>query len=196
MTNYPLHIKFKAISLANQAHILDSTGDSLFYIKQKLLKIKERIIVYEDDSQQQPICFIQADRVIDWSAKYHFSDPKENVLGGVQRKGARSLWKAEYEIFNNNGVDFVLREESAFVRFMDGIVGEIPILGIFSGYFFNPIYNIFRSSDGALVMRLVKERSLLETGYRIEKTEEVAPAEEFRLLLGALTAMTLERFRG
>ena len=194
--NYPLFIKFKAISLSNQANVLDENGASLFFIKQKLFKIREKITVFKDHTQTEALCYIQADRVIDWSATYNFTHANGETIGCVKRKGARSLWKAEYHIYTHEGTDFLLQEESAFVRFMDSLIGEVPVLGIFSGYFFNPVYNITRASDGALVMQLIKERALLETGYRMEQLNPLDASEELSVLLGGLTTMILERFRG
>ena len=72
----------------------DAAGNSVFYVKQKLFKLKENIQVFRDESQSQLLFTIQADRIIDWSAKYHIRDTAGNELGAVRRHGMKSMWRA------------------------------------------------------------------------------------------------------
>jgi hypothetical protein len=72
---------------------------------------------------------------------------------------------------------------------------QIPVLGPFAGYFFNPSYIVTRT-DGTPVMRLQKLPAFFEGKFRIEKTGEMNPAEETRALLSLLMMLLLERARG
>jgi hypothetical protein len=88
-----------------------------------------------------------------------------------------------------------VREESVLTRFLDGAFQEIPILGIFSGYVFNPSYLVSRL-DGAPVMRLKKQPAFLEGRFAISKLGELTLQEEQRILLGLIMMTLLERMRG
>ena len=91
---------------------------------------------------------INADKWIDWSASYKFTDSEGNYLGRVGRKGMKSIWKAHYEVFDDNDkFDFKIQEENGFVKILDGLFGEIPVLSLFTGYIFNPSYAIINGSD-------------------------------------------------
>ena len=163
MYQFPLTMSFKKIALAPQITVRDSSGRTLMYVRQKLLKLKEEITVFTNESQSVELYKIHADRIIDFSAKYHFTDAKtEATLGAVKRKGRRSLWKAHYDIFDtNNFASLHITEDNGMVKVMDAIFGEIPIIGLLSGYLFNPTYSVLRE-DGTKVVSIKKKPALLE----------------------------------
>src|SRR5687768_7535937 len=135
--NFPVDLTFKLIALASQIYVRDSDGQLLGYVKQKLLKLKEDINVFADESQSLVLYNIKADRVLDFSARYTFRDGSGNVIGSIKRKGMRSIWRANYEIFNAaEHHEASISEESGWIKVFDSLVGEVPVLGMFTGYFF------------------------------------------------------------
>jgi hypothetical protein len=196
--NYPLHLTFKILAIAPQVRVTDSSGAPVLYVKQKILKLKEHVEVFTDDTKTNKLCDIRADKVIDWSAAYHFTDSSGTTFGGVRRQGGRSLWRAHYEIFENSPKDpaeFTIREENGMVKVMDGIVGGIPIIGAFAGYFFNPSYLVTRP-DGTPVIRMKKQPAFLEGKFTVEKLGELDTQEQGRTLTALLMMLMLERQRG
>ena len=91
--NYPIELNFKKIALSKQAMLTDSKGNSVAYARQKVLKLKEELEVFEDKSKAKRICTIKANKVIDFSAAYHFYTENKKCFGSVQRKGLLSIWK-------------------------------------------------------------------------------------------------------
>ncbi len=77
--------------------IADAQGNPLFYVRQKIFKLKEVINVFADVERSQELFTIKADRIIDFSARYNFSDPTGKVIGAVKRRGMKSLWKAHFD---------------------------------------------------------------------------------------------------
>lgn len=195
---YPLTMTFKILAFAPQIYVRDADGVDLMYVKQKLFKLKEDIRIYTNESQTEQIYTIKADRIIDFSPRFNFVNRQEMGLGAIKRQGMRSLWRASYDILSGESAQFQIREENAFVKIMDGLFGEIPILGIFSGYFFNPSYAVKYPGDtGATVMRFIKHRSFFESNFVIEKTSyDLSESEEELILLSILTATLMERRRG
>lgn len=193
---YPLTLSFKLLALASQIHIRDADDILIGYVKQKLLKFKEEINVFADERQMHKLFTIKADRVLDFSAKYNFTDSHGNLIGAIKRRGMRSIWKANYEIFDAAGnQNLQIAEESAWIKVFDALIGEIPIVGMFSGYVFNPAYIISRP-DGAPVARLEKQPAFFESKFQLDKKIELSDEEEIRVLLGVLTMTLLERARG
>src|SRR6185295_9715975 len=128
--NYPVDLTFKLLALASQIYVRDANGNLLGYVKQKLLKLKEDINVFTDESQTHVIYNIKADRVIDFSARYTFRDGAGNVLGSIKRQGMRSLWKANYEISDASDNHVMnINEENGWVKVVDALAGEVPVLG-------------------------------------------------------------------
>ncbi len=193
--NYPLTLSFKIVALAPQLSVYDAHGNLLLYIRQKIFKLKEAVTVFADDQRSQTLYNMKADRVIDFSAQYHFTDHQGMSVGSVKRKGMRSIWKAEYNIFDGDIVDMTIREENAWIKIVDGLVGEIPILGMFTGYFFHPAYLVTRSSD-ELVMRMEKQPAFFEGKFIIDRHSPLSEAEEERALLSLIMMILLERGRG
>ena len=194
--NFPLKLEFKKIALSPQISVIDSNGELLFYVKQKLLKIKEEITVFDDRGQTIPLYQIKADRVIDYSARYHFKDMNGIEVGSVRRQGTKSLWKAHYDIADANGMDiFSVQEENPWIRMMDSFLGDIPFLGMFSGYFFNPVYFVLHP-DGQPIFKVTKLPSMLESSFSVETLNEVSEAEQITAVLSMLMMVLVERTRG
>lgn len=194
--NYPIDLSFKLIALASQIYIRDADGNLIGYVKQKLLKLKEDINVFADESQTQHLYNIKADRVLDFSARYNFTDPSGKFSGAVKRRGMRSLWRSSYEIFDSNLNQVMqISEEKAWVKLVDTLVGEIPVLGIFTGYMFHPAYIVSRL-DGNPLVRVQKQPAFFESKFRMTDRENLSDEEEKLVLLSVLTMVLLERSRG
>lgn len=194
--NYPLSLSFKKLALASQIYIRDSQGNLAGYVKQKLLKLKEDINVYADEQQTRHLFNIKADRILDFSAKYNFTDSGGNYIGAIKRQGMRSIWKANYEVSDGSSNQvFQIHEENAWVKVLDALVGEIPVVGMFTGYLFNPAYIISRT-DGTPVARLGKQPAFFESKFVLESKAQLSEDEEVRVLLSVLTMTLLERGRG
>jgi uncharacterized protein YxjI len=199
--NFPLTMSFKILAVAPQIFVRDANGTEIMYVKQKLFKLKEAINVFSDQSQTHQLYSINADRIIDFSARYNFSDDQGLNIGAIKRKGMRSLWKASYDLLEGDNVKFHIQEENAFVKIMDGLFGEIPIVGMFSGYVFNPAYLVTRPGSaeqpGPTVMRLAKQPAFLESSFTLEKIDPtLSEKEEEQILLSLMMMTLLERSRG
>jgi uncharacterized protein YxjI len=193
---YPLSLRFKLLAIASQVYVNEANGNLVFYVKQKAFKLKEDITVFGDQEQTRPVFTIKADRIIDFSANYHFAAANGAPVGGIKRKGMRSLWKAHYDISDPEGnVQMTINEENPWIKVLDALVSEIPVVGFFVGYLLHPSY-IVTHANGTQVMRLTKKRSLIERSFEIDKLTEMHPHDEARAVLGALMMVLLERTRG
>lgn len=165
------------------------------HVQQRLFKLKELIHVFADTSRTQEIYTIKTDRIIDWSARYNFSDGAGRVFGAVKRRGMKSLWKAHYDVYNGDEVIFSIQEENPWIKILDGLFSEIPIVGMFTGYVFNPAY-IVQRPDGRKVMYLSKVPSFLSRIFNIKALDKLNQQEEAQVLLSLMMLLLLERNRG
>lgn len=195
--NYPLTFRFKLISLSSQIYVEDAAGNQVCYVKQKLLRFREKVEVFRNDTQTELIATIEADRIIDWSARYTFRDAQGNEIGAIGRRGMRSLWSAHYDVFgpNSKEIAFTIREENPFVKLLDGFVGEIPVVGLFTGYWFHPRYVAARPNLTP-VQRLTKQNAFFEGRFQLTQIEAVNEGEQTALVLAFLMMNLLERKRG
>ena len=193
--NYPLTLSFKIAAFAPQFSIKDANGNLVAYVKQKLFRLKESVTVFADESQTQPLYTLNADRVLDFSARYHFADQRGAPLGSVKRQGMRSLWKTHFDILEGDLPVMTIQEENPWVKVIDALFSEIPILGIFSGYIFHPAYRVARP-DGTVVMRMEKQPAFFEGKFTLEKKTLLSDLDEKRILLSLIMMLLLERSQG
>lgn len=194
--NYPIDLTFKLLALASQIYIRDANGQLIGYVKQKLLKLKEDINVFADEGQTQHLFNIKADRILDFSANYRFTSASGQPIGSIRRRGMRSIFKANYEISDAAGNQVMaIHEENAWVKVGNALIGELPIVGMFTGYFLNPAY-IVSKVDGTPVARLAKQPAFFEGKFQLTPTGTLAPEDETRVMLSVLTMTLLERGRG
>ena len=193
---FPLSLSFKILALAPQVYVRDASGVVQMYVRQKLMKLKEAVTVFADESQTTPLYTINADRVIDWSARYNIAEAGTGTpLGSVKRQGMRSIWKAHYEVERDGAVVMTVREANPWVKVMDHVLGEIPGIGLLTGYFLHPAY-LVSSADGMQIMKLVKEPAFMEGRFRLESTSAASEADEKLAVLSLLMMLLLERARG
>jgi uncharacterized protein YxjI len=193
--NYPLQLSFKLMAMAPQIYVRDAAGQVRMYVKQKLFKLKEQITVYADEGQTQPVYYIQADRVIDFNARYDFTTTDGRAVGSVRRRGARSLLRAHYEILQGEDVVLQIREMNPWTKVGDALLSEIPVIGMFAGYLFHPAYTVTRA-DGTEVLRATKQPAMWEGKYAVEMKADLSAEAEALGVLSLLMLLLLERRRG
>jgi uncharacterized protein YxjI len=195
MMQYPLKLRFKLFSFSQQIAVRDAAGNSILYVKQRMFRFREKVEVFTDATLKRKLFDIAADRMIDFSANYSFTAADGQPWGGVRRRGMRSLWSTHYQIMEDGRVDMEIHEESPMKRFIEAILGEIPIIGLFFIYLLNPTY-LISDANGKVVLRAVKKPSIFERYFEIEKLQETEADDELRALMALLMMVLLERSRG
>ena len=190
---FPLSLTFKVAAFAPQISVRDVSEQELCYVRQKLFKFKENISVFRDESKSQLISEIQADRIIDFSASYSFIDTEGNVYGSVKRRGFRSIWRTRYEIYEGTQ-SYSIQEGNPWVKVIDSIVGELPIIGAFTGYFLNPHYDVLDTS-GKTCYTLRKQPSFFGRKFTLEKHSQ-STDDDLLIVMSIIMMTLLERRRG
>ena len=193
---FPLDARFKLLALASQISVTDARGSLVLYARQKMFKLKEAVTIYADTQQTRQLFRIEADRVLDISARYRIEDAGGVEIGTLQRHGMRSLWRTHYEVESGGHPAFTIREENPWTKVLDGLFGSLPVIGILSGYLFHPAYLVAAAPDGLTRMRVAKKPALFEGRFEIER---LGPPDERPLdvaVVAILMMLLLERARG
>ncbi len=194
--NFPLRIRFKILTLFTRIEVTDATGQLVCFVKKKAFKLKEHIEVYGDAEMTRLLLNIQADRIIDFSAVYAFTDAAGRRLGTVSRKGMRSIWRAHYLIADEAGAtQFEITEENPWIKVLDGFCEAIPVVNILTGYMLNPSYLVKRP-DGELVFTVRKQPAIFEGVYQLDLVGQADDAAKARTLTSVIMMVLLERYRG
>ena len=193
---YPLDFKFKITSLSNDFVAKDFSGRTIFYIREKILAWRDQMKVYTDESKSHLLYEIRSNRLIDFQQTFTITTSQGQVLGKLRRKTIRSFWRATFKLMNSaDEHDFSITEKSVFVRFWDGIFGEIPLLGMLSGYVFNPSY-ILSSTAGDPLFEIKKKPSFFGRKFSVHKLKNDFVEGEERLVLSLALMVLIERDRG
>lgn len=194
--NYPLSVSFKLLTLLSQLTVTDASGNTVCYLKRKL-SWKEKITIFTDSGQTQPLFYIEGNKAIAVSPVYTFTDAATGKeLGTVTCNGWRSLWNIDYQIrpVGLENATLAIDEENPWIKVIDGIVGEIPVIGLATSFLFHPAYLVKRGDTK--VLRLVKKPSLFESKFALEKHGELTNDEETLALLGLLVMILAAKNRG
>ena len=192
---YPIQLTFKLLTLGQRISATDAKGHLLMFIKQKMLRLKEKVEVYSDEAQSSLLFTVEADRMIDFSANYRFTGADGSDWGSVRRKGMRSLWSAHYQVTRGSEMIAEIHEENPLKKVLESVLSEIPILGFLAVYFLNPSY-LVTGTDGSQWMRLTKEPAFWEGKFKLDKLTEMSEDDELRCLLSLLMLVLLEKKRG
>ncbi|MFQ3213026.1 MAG: hypothetical protein ACI9XJ_002773 [Marivirga sp.] len=193
---FPVHFQFNIATFSNDFTASDANGNSFAYVRQKMFKFIEDIEIFENESRSNLIYKIKADRWLDFSAAYSFYNSSGQEIGKIVRKGWRSMWRASYEIIDENKqILYHINEESVFTRILDNMLSEIPILNLLTGYLFHPSY-LITDENGEVVAKLKKLSSFFGRKFDIEATEKLKDAHKEKVVLGMMMMILLERRRG
>jgi uncharacterized protein YxjI len=195
MLQYPLDLSFKIVAINPQVRMTDASGRLVAYVKQKAFRLREDVTIFADEAQTQPLYRIQANRILDFNAAYTITTPYGQPIGQVRRPGLRTIWKAHYSIADVNGNEIgLIHEENAWVKVMDALFGELPFVGILSGYLFNPAYLV--DVRGQTVLYMKKQPAFFEGKFTIEQRGQMHEQDEPAVISSIIMALMMERARG
>lgn len=195
--DFPLDFLFKITTLSNDFLVKDRNQNVRAYVRQKMFRLKENVLVYSDESKKNELYQIKADRWIDFNALYSILDVASNEpLGSIGRKGMKSFWKASYSIFNTEKqVVFEVKEENPWAKVGDSVLGELPVISFFTGYLFHPKYGI-KNANGELFARLSKVQSFFGRKFKLEQIGELSSEDKTLVMLSVMMMVLIERQRG
>jgi hypothetical protein len=195
---YPLDIRFKLVALAPRMNVTDAAGQNVCFVSQKVFKLKEDIQVFADETRSRELYRIRADKIMDFTTTYHFTEsPTGRPLGAIKSKGWRSLWRATYEVTDAQGqLTHTITEDNPWVKIGDALLGEVPILGMFTGFFLHPSYSALDVTTQRPDMQIKKEMGFFEGRFSLHQQGEMSAEDETRLLLSFMLMVQFMRRRG
>lgn len=192
---YPLHFKFRITSLANDFSATDANGNSIYYVREKIFTWRDHIMVYRDESKAELIYELRSNKLIDFQQTFTISDNKGRVVGKVRRKSIKSLWRSTFNLMDSEDrLDHTIKEKNPWVKLWDGLFGELPIVGMLSGYFFNPSY-ILRNDLDEPMFEIIKEPSFFGRKFKVNKLTDKEVDDE-RFVLSLMLMVLMERSNG
>jgi hypothetical protein len=188
--NYPLNMSFKLLALNPQVKVTDATGATVLYVKEKAFSLKVDIKVFADEAQQTQLYHIRADKVMGMNIPYSITTPEGLPVAKVTRPTMASLWKATYNISDNNNTQVaVVHEENPWLKVADSLLSDIPFVHML----FNPGYLVELRGQTALYLK--KQPSMIDRQFKLDKRADLSEADEKLLVPSVLLTLMLERMR-
>lgn len=192
---YPLHFRFKVTSFANDFTAVDAAGNTIYYVREKIFTFRDRIMVYRDQQKTELLYELVSNKLIDFQQTFTIYDAEQRVVGKVRRKTIRSLWRSTFNLMDpEDRLDHCIKEKNPWTKFFDGLFGELPLIGMLSGYVFNPSY-ILRNDVGEEMFEIKKEPSFFGRKFTVHKitTREI---DDERFVLSLMLMVIMERSNG
>ncbi len=97
-------VRKKVLAIGNKYWIEDQAGNVIGFSKQKVLKLKEDIRIYTDESMKQELFRIKQQEIIDlWGNFALIDSATEQPIGYIRRKAAKSTFAwDEWEMYDAN----------------------------------------------------------------------------------------------
>ncbi len=193
---YPLTLTFKVLTISSYIRVVDATGRLVSYVKQRAFRLREDVTIFSDEEQRQPLFHIKANKIIDIGATYAITSADGRPLGSLKQRGMRTFWTATYDILDETGSAIgLIHEQDAWVKVIDGLIGEIPLVGFVIQQWINPTY-LIDGAGGPTYLRLRKRPSLIERRFTLEQDSPLPSRLEQVALPAVLMVVLLERGRG
>lgn len=193
---YPLTLTFKFLTISSFIRVVDASGQLVSYVKQRAFRLKENVTIFADEQQTRPLYHMKANKIIDIGATYAISDADGRSIGALRQRGLRTFWKATYDIIDDAGSAIgIVHEQNPWVKVIDGLIGEIPLVGFVIQQWINPTY-LIDGVEGTTYLRLRKRPSLIERRFLLEQESPLPSRLEQLALPAVLMVVLLERGRG
>jgi hypothetical protein len=112
-----------------------SAGESVCFVEQKRMKLKEDLRAFADDTKTSEVFRIKAQQVWDPRAKYDVTDPGGGQIGQLRKVFGKSLLRSTWQIYDGDGNEVAsARERSLFVALFRRLVGFVPYIGGFADW--------------------------------------------------------------
>jgi len=192
---YPLNFLFKITTISNDFTAKDASGKTIFYVREKIFKLRDHIKVFRDESKKEVMYDFVSNKIIDFQQTFTMTNAQKQVVGKVRKKTLRSFIKATYHLQDADGNHiYTIKERNAAVRVLDAFFDELPLIGMLSGYVFNPKY-VVTDLQGNELMEMSKKPSFWGRKFDIRKLSN-QPFNEEQVVLSLALMVIQQRDRG
>ncbi|MEK6273554.1 MAG: hypothetical protein AABM42_13070 [Actinomycetota bacterium] len=152
-----------------------SAGESICFVEQKRMKLKEDLRAFTDDSKTTEVFRIKAQQVWDPRARYDVTDANGQPVGQLGKVFGKSLLRSTWRLYAAGGNEIGwARERSLFVALFRRLVGLVPFIGEFADWLPIPYHFDYFVGDeriGGLERILgVRDRYRLDVSGNGERT--------------------------
>ena len=120
-------ISQKVLSLSNKNIIKDGVGNKIGFSQQKMLKLKDEMTVYKDESKSEAVFKIKQNNIMDINANFEVIDSLyDQTVGYLEQQSFKSLTRNHWTLIdvNKNDIGLIRGKGSAKSRLKQSISGK------------------------------------------------------------------------
>jgi len=167
-----------------------SEGEPLAFVRQKRLRIRERIDFYADEAQTVPLMRLQARKVFEFRGVTDVLLPSGQVIGTLRKDFGRSLLRSSWTVLDPGGNPMATGQESSvFFAVLRRIWDFIPLAGDVP--YFIPFHFDVYAPDGRRIgkytrIAALRDRYILDLSGDPQRWFDRRVAMAFTVALDAL----------
>jgi hypothetical protein len=167
-----------------------SEGEPLAFVRQKRMKIRERIDFFADEAQTVPLLRLQARKVFEFRGVTDVLIPTGQVIGTLRKNFGSSLLRSSWTVLDPVGSPVATAQESSlFFAVLRRLWGLIPFVGDIP--YFIPFHFDISAPDGRQIgnyTRIValRDRYVLDLSGDPQRRLDRRVAMAFTVALDAL----------
>ena len=169
-----------------------STGKLVALAQQKRVALKEKINFYSDESKQQLLFSMRAEKVMDVHGKYLIEDANGQLIGALRKEFKKSLLRSTWVILGSDEQPaYQITESNESVAIMRRFVGFIPIVGDIAELvikFIKYHFTYIDLGDGTECGRYEKITTVRDH-YTLHTSDKLSADVDWRVLAGMSVAL-------
>jgi undecaprenyl-phosphate 4-deoxy-4-formamido-L-arabinose transferase len=195
ITNKPKDIKVCSFRMLNRKTVeqVVQSNNRFVYISMEILKHTRNIGNIKVDYASNNHSNYNLGKLIRLIIKLYITYSPQKMFEPFKQYGNDC---EQYEIINKEQkLKYHIKEDNAWVKVMDHILGEIPILNFFTGYFFNPSYRVIDLQNKP-ILKMKKEASFFGRKFQVTNLNSTTIEDEESIILSLMMMVLIERRKG
>lgn len=136
-----LTITQKIHPISNRYVVHDAGGTEICHVKAKKFKLREELVMWQDDGESTAYARVKARSVIDFGGAYDVSDGAGTRVGTLRRRGMKSMLRVEWTIEDAGGQTLATVSEDSTAKALLRRFANVPL----------PIGFTFTAPDGTVL---------------------------------------------
>jgi len=187
-----LFVEQKITVFVNQYKVLTANGDKkgqlVAFAQQKRFAFKEKMNFYSDESKNQILFTLRAEKVFDIHGKYFIEDEQGQPVGALRKEFTKSLVNSTWNILDVQGaVLFTVNESNQTIAVLRRYLGFFSEIAEIVLHFFKYHFT-FKDTSGVEHGRYTKTK-LIRDHYRLDADDTLTGSVDWRVLAAMAVAL-------
>lgn len=172
----------------SRLHPSGGPGQSVAFVQQKRMALKEDLRAYSDDTKTREVFRIKAQQRFDPRATYDVTDGDGVLIGRLRKEFGASLLRSRWRLYDPHGQEVAWAQESSLGKALwRRFIGLVPFVGGILDMI--PVRYHFGFHQGEAVIGQLRRELSLRDRYVLDLSGDAARSLDRRLALALAVGM-------